>query len=96
MTKFLATAAAALLMSAPVWAQSAATHTSSSKVTTTNGKVTAANSVKKTASCRNEKNQFIKCASSVKTSTTATIVKDSAGKCRFAAGPNKGKFTKCP
>jgi len=52
--------------------------------------------VAKTAGCKNEKGQFIKCSSVVKTSTTATITKGNDGKCRYAAGPNKGKFTKCP
>lgn len=97
MTKYLCTAAAAImLMGSTAWAQSATTHMSTSKVTTTNGKVTSGTKVAKTASCKNEKGQFIKCSSVVKTSTTATIAKGSDGKCRYAAGPNKGKFVKCP
>lgn len=97
MGKYLCTATAAiLLLGSTAWAQSATTHTSSSKVTTTNGKVTSGTKVAKTASCKNEKGQFIKCSAAVKTSTTATITKGADGKCRYAAGPNKGKFTKCP
>jgi hypothetical protein len=91
-----AAAAAMLLTGSTAWAQSATTHSSTSKVTTTNGKVTSGTKVAKTASCKNEKGQFIKCSSVAKTSTTTTITKGADGKCRFAAGPNKGKFTKCP
>jgi hypothetical protein len=99
MGKYLATAtatAAIMLLGSTAWAQSATTHSSTSKVTTSNGQVTSGTKVAKTASCKNDKGQFIKCASSVKTSTTATIVKGADGRCRYAAGPNKGKFTKCP
>ena len=98
MKKIICTAAAAILaISTPAWSQAVATHsTSHSKVTTTNGKITSATKSKKTAACRNEKGVFTKCVSTVKTSAAATIVKDSAGRCRFAAGPNKGQFTKCP
>ena len=98
MKNYLCTAAAAiLLISSSAWAQGVSTHTSSrTKITTTNGKVTSATKSKKTAACRNEKGVFTKCVSTVKTSAAATIVKDSTGRCRFAAGPNKGQFTKCP
>ena len=98
MRNYLCTAAATiLLISSPAWAQGVSTHTSSkTKITTTNGKVTSATKSRKTAACRNEKGVFIKCVSTVKTSAAATIVKDSAGRCRFAAGPKKGQFTKCP
>ena len=98
MKKIICTAAAAiLLISSPAWSQSVSTHTSSrTKITTTNGKVTSATKSKKTAACRNEKGVFTKCVSTVKTSAAATIVKDSTGRCRFAAGPKKGQFTKCP
>ncbi|MES2496211.1 MAG: hypothetical protein V4618_08855 [Pseudomonadota bacterium] len=97
MGKYLITASAALmLLGSAAWSQSASTHSSTSKVTTANGKVTSGTKVAKTASCKNAKGQFIKCSSVVKTSTTATITKGNDGKCRYAAGPNKGKFTKCP
>jgi len=91
-----AVAAALMLMGSGAWAQSATTHVVSSTKTTTNGKVTSASATSKTASCRNDKGQFIKCSSATKVSTTATITKDSNGKCHFAAGPKKGQFTKCP
>jgi len=89
-------AAAALLMSSAAWAQSA-THTqTSSRVTTSGGKVTSATSTTKKATCRNDKGVFVKCSSSVKTSTRANVTKGSDGRCRFASGPKKGQFTKCP
>ncbi|RZA15109.1 MAG: hypothetical protein EOP02_25325 [Proteobacteria bacterium] len=98
MNKYLGTVAAAiLLISSPAWSQAASTHTSSkTKVTTTNGKVTSATSTTKKTSCRNDKGQFVACSSSVKTSTKATVTKDRNGKCRWASGPKKGQFTKCP
>ncbi|WP_152663883.1 hypothetical protein [Sphingomonas sp. SRS2] len=98
MRNFICTIAASLLvLGSPAWSQAASTHTSSStKVTTSNGKITSATASKKTAACRNEKGVFIKCASVVKTSAAATIVKDVDGKCRYAAGPKKGQFAKCP
>ena len=89
-------AAALMLVSSGAWAQSATSHVASSTKTTTNGKVTSAHATSKTATCRNEKKQFIKCSSATKVSTTATVTKGSDGKCRFAAGPKKGQFTKCP
>lgn len=95
-TYLCAATAAALLISSPAWAQTAS-HTQNRTVTTTsNGKVTSVSKSQKTAACRNEKGVFIKCVSTVKTSAAATITRDSAGKCRFAAGPKKGQFTKCP
>lgn len=39
--------------------------------------------------CKDAKGKFVKCPN-------AQIVKGKDGKCRMAAGPNKGKFTKCP
>ena len=89
-------AAALMLMSSGAWAQSATSHVASSTKTVTNGKVMSAHAASKTATCRNEKKQFIKCSSATKVSTTATVTKGSDGKCRFAAGPKKGQFAKCP
>lgn len=99
MNKIIYTAAVAAILAigAPAWSQAVATQsTSHSKVTTTNGKVTSATKSNKSAACRNEKGVFIKCVSTVKTSAANTITKGSDGKCRFAAGPRKGQFTKCP
>lgn len=42
--------------------------------------------------CKDAKGKFIKCPSAA----TSKVVKGKDGKCRFAAGPNKGKFAKCP
>jgi len=97
MRKYLATVTAILLISSPAWPQAVATHTNThTKITTTNGKVTSATQTKRAAACRNEKGVFTKCVSTVKTSAAATVVKDAGGRCRWAAGPNKGHFTKCP
>lgn len=97
MNKFLCTATAAvMLMGSGAWAQSASTHTTTSHTTTTNGKVTSGTATTRTASCKNDKGQFIKCSSTVKTSTRTTITKGADGKCRYAAGPKKGLFAKCP
>jgi hypothetical protein len=41
------------------------------------------------APCKDAKGKFIKCPAS-------NVAKGKDGKCRFTAGPNKGKFTKCP
>lgn len=44
------------------------------------------------AGCRDAKGQFVKCPTAA---TTTGVVKDAKGKCHFASGPKKGKFTKC-
>ncbi len=41
------------------------------------------------APCKDAKGKFIKCPPS-------NVTKGKDGKCRFVAGPNKGKFAKCP
>jgi hypothetical protein len=47
--------------------------------------------------CRNPKTkQFIKCPPAAAAAVSGGVTKDKNGKCHFASGPNKGKFTKCP
>lgn len=47
------------------------------------------------APCKDAKTgKFVKCPP--KPAAAAGVTKDKNGKCHFAAGPNKGKFTKCP
>lgn len=45
--------------------------------------------------CRDAKGHFAKCPTAA-TSAGSDVKKDAKGKCHFAAGPQKGKFTKCP
>ena len=45
--------------------------------------------------CRDAKGHFAKCPTAT-TSAGSDVTKDKNGKCHFAAGPQKGKFTKCP
>jgi len=45
------------------------------------------------APCKDAKGKFVKCPAAA---AHATIAKGKDGKCRFTAGPNRGKFTKCP
>lgn len=45
--------------------------------------------------CRDARGKFIKCATAAAAPASANVVKDAKGKCHFASGPNKGKFTKC-
>ena len=45
------------------------------------------------ASCKDAKGRFVKCPKPV---AAAAITKDASGKCRFASGPKKGAFAKCP
>ena len=47
------------------------------------------------APCRDAKGHFAKCPTAA-TSAGSDVKKDKNGKCHFAAGPQKGKFTKCP
>ncbi|WP_395396328.1 hypothetical protein WBP07_20730 (plasmid) [Novosphingobium sp. BL-8A] len=48
-------------------------------------------------SCRDAKGKFVKCPNSAAAkSGSASIAKGKDGKCRYTAGPNKGKFAKCP
>lgn len=42
--------------------------------------------------CHDDKGRFTKCPTA---STSAAVVKGKDGKCRVAAGPKKGQFTKC-
>jgi len=50
------------------------------------------------SSCRDSHGKFIKCpTTAAKTTTTSSgVAKGKDGKCRYTAGPNKGKFAKCP
>jgi hypothetical protein len=41
------------------------------------------------APCKDAKGKFIKCPPAAK------VTKGKDGKCRFADGPSRGKFTKC-
>lgn len=43
------------------------------------------------APCKDAKGKFIKCPPAA----AASVAKGKDGKCRFAAGPKKGQFTKC-
>jgi len=49
------------------------------------------------APCRDAKGHFMKCgtATAAKASTASNVTKDAKGKCHFASGPKKGRFTKC-
>ncbi len=42
--------------------------------------------------CKDAKGKFIKCPPAA----SSNVVKGKDGKCRYVAGPNKGKFAKCP
>jgi hypothetical protein len=44
------------------------------------------------APCKDAKGKFVKCP----TPAAHNIVKGKDGKCRYTAGPNRGKFAKCP
>ena len=49
--------------------------------------------------CKDPKTKkFMKCPPTVKVvaPTAADVTKDKSGKCHWKAGPNKGKFVKCP
>jgi hypothetical protein len=46
------------------------------------------------APCRDAKGKFTKCPPAA--AAAAGVTKDAKGKCRVAAGPKKGQFTKCP
>lgn len=46
--------------------------------------------------CRNAKGQFTPCPAASAGPKASDIVKDNKGKCHWKAGPNKGKFVKCP
>jgi len=49
------------------------------------------------ASCKDAKGKFIKCpAAATHSIATHNIVKGKDGKCRYTAGPSRGKFAKCP
>ncbi len=47
-------------------------------------------------SCRDKKGQFTPCPKPAAGPKASDIVKDKNGKCHWKAGPNKGKFAKCP
>ncbi|EQB19385.1 MAG: hypothetical protein K0R64_494 [Novosphingobium lindaniclasticum] len=51
-------------------------------------------------SCRDAKGKFVPCKTVVTKKTTTKVttmtVKGKDGKCRFASGPKKGQFTRCP
>lgn len=46
------------------------------------------------APCRDAKGKFMKCPPAA-TAATPGVTKDAKGKCHIAAGPQKGRFTKC-
>jgi hypothetical protein len=47
------------------------------------------------APCKDAKGRFTKCPRAAAASATPGVVKDAKGRCHVAAGPHKGKFTKC-
>jgi hypothetical protein len=47
------------------------------------------------APCKDAKGKFTKCPPAAAVAAKPAVTKDAKGKCHFASGPNKGKFTKC-
>jgi hypothetical protein len=47
------------------------------------------------APCKDAKGRFTKCPPAAMHAASPGVVKDAKGRCHIAAGPHKGKFTKC-